>query len=116
MDRFLGTAGVDKAYGEPVVNGDTVIIPTAEVVTLAGFGVGSWAGTSTEGEGGEMGVGEGGGGAGGGKTFSRPVAVVISSPEGVRVEPVFDFTKIALAAITAWGFMLTALLRMKRRR
>jgi hypothetical protein len=48
--------------------------------------------------------------------FSRPVAVIIASPEGVRVEPVVDVTKIALAALTAAGFMVGMLLRMNRPR
>jgi uncharacterized spore protein YtfJ len=61
------------------------------------------------------GSGGGGGGGGGGRVFSRPVAVVVASPEGVRVEPVLDVTKIALAALTAGGFMLATLARMSRR-
>ena len=53
---------------------------------------------------------------GGGRTFSRPVAVVIVGPEGVRVEPVMDVTKVALAALTAFGFMFSMLGRMRRGR
>jgi hypothetical protein len=44
------------------------------------------------------------------------VAVVIASPEGVRVEPVFDITKIALAGLTALGFMVGMMFRMSSRR
>jgi hypothetical protein len=44
------------------------------------------------------------------------VAVVIASPEGVRVEPVVDPTKIALAALTAAGFMLGMFFRMSNPR
>jgi hypothetical protein len=40
--------------------------------------------------------------------------VVINSPEGVRVEPVVDVTKIALAALTAAGFMIGMLFKMTR--
>lgn len=47
-------------------------------------------------------------------TNARPVAIVIASPEGVRIEPVVDFTKIGLALITAWGFMLSMIMRMRR--
>ena len=65
-------------------------------------------------EGNEDAEGGGGGGGGGGKTLSRPVAVVIASPEGVRVEPVYDITKIYMAAITAAGFMLAMLVRFMR--
>lgn len=120
MERFLDTASVDVVYGEPVEHGDTMIIPTAEVLVGMGFGAGFGAGgagkQADEGEGereGEgEGFGEGGGGGGGGRTFSRPVAIVVSSPEGVRVEPVVDVTKIALGFLTAAGFMTGMIMRM----
>jgi uncharacterized spore protein YtfJ len=113
MERFLDTASVDVVYGDPVEHGDTMIIPTAEILVGLGFGVGYGGGSSgkdreEEGEG----YGEGGGGGGGGRTFSRPVAIVVSSPEGVRVEPVVDITKIALGFLTAAGFMTGMILRM----
>jgi uncharacterized spore protein YtfJ len=118
MDNFLATADVSRVYGEPIQNGDTTIIPAAEVLVGMGFGAGYGSGPvntesdeESEQEGTEAG---GGGGGGGGRTLSRPVAVIVASPEGVRVEPVVDPTKIALAAITAAGFMLTTILRMKR--
>jgi hypothetical protein len=40
------------------------------------------------------------------------VAVIVSSPEGVRVEPVIDLTKIAMAALTAGGFVFGMMFRM----
>jgi uncharacterized spore protein YtfJ len=58
--------------------------------------------------------GGGGGGGGGGRVLSRPVAIIIASPDNVRVEPVVDVTKISLAALTAGGFILGMLLRMLR--
>ncbi len=118
MERFLDTASVDLVYGDPVEHGDTMIIPTAEILVGLGFGAGYGGGRSgkqededEEREAGE-GYGEGGGGGGGGRTFSRPVEIVVYSPEGVRVEPVVDVTKIALGALTAAGFMTGMLLRM----
>ena len=48
--------------------------------------------------------------------LSRPVAVVVASPEGVRVEPVIDLTKLALAGLTAVGFMVGMMFRMSHRR
>lgn len=112
LEYFLEAADVNAVYGEPIESGDTLIIPTAEVVAVMGFGVGSGYGANAEGEGANE--GGGGGGGGGGKILSRPVAVIISSSEGVRVEPVVDATKIALAALTAAGFMMTMIMRMMR--
>ena len=108
MDSLLAVASVDAVYGQPVKNGDTLIIPAAEVLAGAGFGFGS-------GSGGEEGSnGQGIGGGGGGRSFARPVAVIIASPEGVRVEPVMDGTKISLAVLTAGAMMLGLALRLLR--
>jgi uncharacterized spore protein YtfJ len=111
MEELLETANVSKVYGEPIVHEETLIIPAAEVVALAGFGAGYGSGGPAEDVG-----GEGGGGGGGGKTFSRPVAIVIADREGVRVEPVIDPTKIALTFFTALGFMIATIGRMTKGR
>ena len=110
MEAFLETADVSKVYGEPIVHDDTLIIPSAEVLAVAGFGAGYGSGTPEEGGG----SGEGGGAGGGGKTFSRPVAVVVVDKEGVRVEPVVDPTKIAMTFFTTLGFMLATVTRMRK--
>ena len=129
--EFLQAGSVDAVFGDPIKEGDTLIIPSAEVLAVMGFGVGSGYGKGRpekspsnldEPEGVEeqesateeqyTGEGAGGGGGGGGRILSRPAAVVIVTPESVRVEPVVDLTKIALAALTASGFILGMLFRM----
>jgi len=130
MESFLETASVERVYGAPIEVGNTVIIPTAENLVIMGFGGGAGYGVadfenkkdeeaspgdeepSPPGEG--SGEGGGGGGGGGGRTLSRPVAVIIASPEGVRVEPVADRTKVIMAAITAAGFVAGMFLKMSR--
>lgn len=108
FETFIETADVSKVYGQPIVHEETMIIPAAEVVAVAGFGAGYGSG------GPEEAGGEGGGAGGGGKTFSRPVAVVIADNNGVRIEPVVDPTKIAMTFFTAFGFMVATIGRMKR--
>ncbi len=115
MEEFLAAADVRVVYGEPIQHEDTMIIPTAEVLCGLGFGVGSGSGTSTDNPE-KPAQGSGSGGGGGGRILSRPVAVVVASPEGVRVEPVVDVTKIALAALTAFGFMVGMMFRMSSHR
>ena len=114
MDKFLAAADVEAVYGEPLVQEDVTILPTAEVLSLAGFGIGSGYGTNQEME--ESQVGSGSGGGGGGRVLSRPVAIIVNSPEGVYIEPVIDVTKIALAALTAAGFMVGMVTKMLRSR
>lgn len=113
MQRLLDHADVKHVFGKPLQQGEITIIPAAEVTIMGGFGAGFGVGVGMQ-EGPTE--GEGGGGGGGAKTLARPVAVVIISPEGVRVEPVIDLTKIGLAVITAWGFMLSIIMRMRRPR
>lgn len=131
LGEFLQAGSVNAVYGEPIKEGETLIIPSAEVLAVMGFGVGSGYGKgkqeemlaekggseSTAEEESEVeeeytGEGGGSGGGGGGRILSRPAAVVIVTPESVRVEPVIDVTKIALAALTASGFILGMLFRM----
>lgn len=113
MDRFMEPASVEAVYGKPIKNGDMLIIPTAEVASFMGFGFGTGSGQSTESQEDHPMEGSGTGGGGGGSIHSRPVAMVIASPEGVRVEPVIDLTKIGLAALTSAGFIIATLARMK---
>ncbi|MGW8143580.1 MAG: spore germination protein GerW family protein [Anaerolineales bacterium] len=120
MQTFIESASVDKVYGQPVEIGETKIIPTSENLVVLGFGAGMGYGrgdfedeeSPSNGQG--TGEGGGGGGGGGGRTLSRPVAIVIASPAGVRVEPVVDRTKIVMAALTAAGFVAGMFFRMSR--
>jgi uncharacterized spore protein YtfJ len=113
VSKLVDAADVTKVYGRPIKQGDVSVIPASENLTFMGFGIGAGGGTDISEEGG---VGTGGGGGGGGRTLSRPVAIIVVSPEGAYVEPVMDPTKIAMAAITAAGFMFGMMLRMSRKR
>lgn len=116
METFLLTGSVNAVFSDPVEHGDQLIIPAAEVLSIAGFGTGYGYGSGSDPqnpEGGSSGTGAGGGGGGGGRILARPVAVVVATPDGVRVKPVVDVTKIALAWFTALGFILTMYFRMR---
>ncbi len=108
FDQLLTTASVNAVYAKPVRQGDTVVITAAEVFSGIAFGIGEGSGQQGEQKGG------GSGGGGGGRTFSRPVAVVVCTPNGVSIQPVMDRTKLWMAAITAAGFMLVTLSKMRR--
>ncbi len=110
LETLLETADVNKVYAQPIQHGDTIIIPAAEVVAGMGFGAGYGTGGPLD----EDGGGSGGGGGGGGKTFARPVAVIIADKNGVRVEPVMDPTKIALTALTAFGFIFGTIAKLRK--
>ena len=90
-----------QVYSQPMQQGKYLVIPAAEVVSTMGYGPGGSAtllGIK------DMESSE--------RAFSRPVAVVVASGEGLRVEPVVDFTKIGLAAITVALFLLGFFIRL----
>lgn len=109
---MFATADVSRVYGKPIKHEGTTIIPAAEVLWAGGFAAGSGFGESPVGEDHEVSSGASGGSGGGGRTLARPVAVIIASEEGVRVEPIIDPTKIFMAALTAGGFMAAMAFRM----
>ncbi len=95
LDRFLNVSA-ESVYAEPVRVGERVVIPAATIEYVYGFGFGLDP------------VDQGGGGAGG-RNVGRPVAIIEAGPEGVRIRPVVDFTRIALtllaAGLTVWRVM-----------
>ncbi len=82
----LLTSSAERVFAEPVRVGDRVVIPAARVEFSGGFG-GAPAGQVAA--------------PGGGHTTARPVAVIEAGPDGVRVKPVVDVTKVVLAALGA---------------
>lgn len=100
LASILGEASPRTVFSEPVVVGDHQIITAAAWERGGGFGFGGGTGNGPEGGGTGAGAGGGGGGQG------RPVAVIRIGPDGVRVEPILDFTKILvtvlLAALGVW--------------
>lgn len=111
LEKLADAAKVTAVYAEPIKRGDTIVIPSAEVLTGFAFGFGMGGGKDQVAN-----TGGGGGGGGGGRSLARPVAAIVITPDGVEVKPIVDVTKIALAALTAIGFMFAMTVRMSRRR
>ncbi len=99
LSRLVATARADAVFGQPVVSGDTTVISCSEIAI--GMGMGSGSGPVDE-----KGNPTGGGSGGGGGARGRPVAAIVITKEGVRVEPIFDLTKIVLASLTTGAFIL----------
>ena len=118
MEKFLTVSQAEAVFSEPVSSGEYTVITAAEVSAAGGFGAGIGAGVEPR-EGGddETSQNEGGAGSGsggGGAFIGRPVAAIIIGPQGVRVEPIVDPTKIALALFTTLGSMVFMISRMRR--
>jgi uncharacterized spore protein YtfJ len=110
MSKMIDVANVDAVFGKPVERGDTTIIPCCEVSMGGGMGMGSGPAGTPEQKNIMVGMG---GGAGGGAN-SRPIAVIVMTPEGVHVKPILDLNKVVLSAFIAGAFMLPWLVRLSR--
>lgn len=102
LDKIFSAAAPGAAFSPPVVSHNYTVITACEV--SSGGGVGYGGGTAPAQEKDEQAAGKpvmtsGMGGGGGGGAMTRPVAAIIIGPDGVRVEPVVDVTKLGLAGI-----------------
>jgi uncharacterized spore protein YtfJ len=113
MQRLLSAADAARVFSQPVTSGEYTVITAAEVAGGGGFGSGMGYGVprarrsevpeEPDQPEGRPSAGAGRGGGGGGGSIGRPVAAIVVGPEGVEVKPIFDLTKVGLAALTAWG-------------
>ncbi|HEU4319125.1 MAG TPA: spore germination protein GerW family protein [Acidimicrobiia bacterium] len=105
LERLFGETSPNTVFSAPEAIGDDLVIVASAWERTGGFGYGAGSGNS-ESTGDQ---GEGGGGGGGGVSLGRPVAVIRVGASGIQVEPVVDFTKIAvtvlLAAVGVWRAM-----------
>jgi uncharacterized spore protein YtfJ len=115
-------------FSQPVVSGSVTIITASEISSGGGFGFGSGFGraeskpgqsaqSSAEGAGANVpSAGGGSGMGGGGGAMARPVAAVIIGPDGVKIQPIYDVTKVALAGLAALGTIVAIWSRSRRGR
>lgn len=120
MEKLFVTASPSSVFSEPVESGEYQVITASEVSVGLGYGYGGGGGLGNEeaevaGEKSEPSVGYGAGGGGGGGALARPVAVIEIGPNGVRIEPIVDPTKIALAFFTTLISFLGIMAKARRR-
>jgi uncharacterized spore protein YtfJ len=101
IENARETAHWRTAFGEPQVAEGKTIIPVAQVGYGFGFGFGQGTEPS-EAEGKPAAGGEGGGGGGGAST--KPLGVIVVTPEHVCFEETEDTSKIAV-----FGYAMVAL-------
>jgi uncharacterized spore protein YtfJ len=117
IENMLKRLNVGAVFGEPIREGDAMILPVASVGYAFGYGSGRGRGpAAASGDEPEApvsaGEGEGSGGGGGGK--AQPKGVIRITADGVKFEPVMDLTRISLAgiAMVAWSvFWITKTVR-----
>ena len=124
MKKLLDSGQAAAVFSDPVEAGDYKVITAAEVSVGMGYGYGGGGGIGNMSSGDDsekqeteehsFGVGTGGGG--GGATLSRPVAAIEIGPHGVRVEPIIDPTKIAVAFFTTLVSMFAMMGKMRKMR
>ena len=129
LEKFVETARPSSVFAPPLTAGEYTVITASEVYAGLGIGFGGGGGSGpadAEEPAGDQppaeqpaadedlppGSGVGYGGGGGGVTLGRPVAAITIGPDGVRVEPIVDATKIAIALFTTIGAMALMFSRM----
>jgi uncharacterized spore protein YtfJ len=127
LNKLVDMAHPDSVFSKPLTVDNYTLITTSEYGAGLGFGFGTGYGPvnsqgqpESSSQTGQAAIPAdqttgGSGGGGGGFSMGRPVAVISVGPDGVRVEPVVDATKIGLAAISMLVSMAFALTRMRRR-
>lgn len=121
MGKMFEATQPSAIFSEPMVHGEYAVITASETIGGLGYGYGGGVGgdgSSGEGEDdGPEGVsyGGGGGGGGGGSILARPVAAISIGPDGVRVEPIVDPTKIAIAFFTTMAAIFISLRRIQKK-
>lgn len=113
LGKLTEAASPQAVFGKPIQQGDTTVITASTVNVGLGYGLGGFVLGRNEADQPERHEVNGGGG-GGGSTRARPVAVISISPEGVKVEPIIDITKICLVFFSTFGALFVAIRKMKK--
>ncbi len=131
LTKILVAAQPGAVYSEPVTKGAYTVIMASEVSAGGGFGSGFGSARTPPRPGersqvsqaaqasdhtAEQAANSGSGMGGGGGSSGRPVAIIIIGADGVRVRPVVDVTKVALAGVTVLGTVAATLWRMRAMR
>jgi uncharacterized spore protein YtfJ len=115
LARWVGQrAGVQAVFGDPVDNGDTVVIPVARSMWAVGGGAGGGQADADAGSDGPSGSGYGSGG--GGAVMTVPVGYLELRPDGARFRPIGHGVNpaVILAGGLATAIVLRALARLVR--
>jgi uncharacterized spore protein YtfJ len=121
MEKLYTVANPKAVFSDPIEVGEYTVITATELHVMKGFGYGGGGGVGNNPAGEEEGtdpvsIGYGGGGGGGGTAAARPIAAIEIGPHGVRVEPIVDPTKIAIAFFTTLISIFAMGSKMKRAR
>lgn len=119
LEKIFSAAQSKAVYSEPVTAGSYTIITACEVFAAGGTGFGSGTGPATPSMSTEQAqtttqISQGGGGGGGGVSIGRPIACIVIGPDGVKVQPILDVAKVAIAGITTWKAVATILSKIRK--
>ncbi len=103
LNEWLERLNVRAVFGEPVHEGNTVVIPVGSL--RMGFGYGAGSAPPQPGDDGNTQPTPGEGAGGGGAGTLQPRGYLRITPDDVKYEPIMDTTLISLAGIlmAAWN-------------
>jgi len=97
-------------FGKPVERGDRTVIPLAEVTYLVAFGAGRGEAEPHAARD-EMVKGVASGSLGGGLIRSRPLGILEVTDHKVKLKPVVETTKVAIAGVALGSLSLFLIVR-----
>jgi len=122
IERVFKLMQPGKVFGEPVVSGEYTVITASELSMGGGFGMGKstfMMGNIAPKEGEEVATDAknatpafGMGGGGGGGSSARPIALIVIGPDGAKVQPIFDLSKLVLSWMSMWGRLVPSLVKL----
>jgi uncharacterized spore protein YtfJ len=116
LEKIYAAAQPGAVFSPPVVSGEYTVITASSVSAGGGFGFGSGVGPAGGQSADATASAGGGGGGGGGGSAARPIAAIVIGPDGVKVKPIVDTSKIALAALGAWASVAVTMMRLGRQK
>jgi hypothetical protein len=98
VDKIWSAAQPGAVYSAPLTSGAYTIITASDVMAGGGYGLDPVKGSG-----------------GGGFSRGRPVATIIVGPDGVKIQPVVDATRVVLGVMAVvGGGVLAARLRARK--
>jgi uncharacterized spore protein YtfJ len=107
IDKIYAAAQPGAVFSAPVVSGSYTVITASEVMAGGGFGSGTQPVSkrkhAVEGE-----ADASSGSGGGGFSRGRPIAAIVVGPDGVKVQPIVDATRVVVTVFAVIGGLLLA--------
>jgi uncharacterized spore protein YtfJ len=104
IEDLLDRMGVERVFGAPHTEGETTLIPVADVMLAFGYGMGKGTAPAAAEEDTEAPGGSGGGGGAGGR--ASPRGYIRIDAKGVTYKPIVDEQRMGITGMLLAGWIV----------